>query len=102
MEQLNRDRAERFYAIHREKEFFPGLVEFMTSGQLVAVRLEGEDVRRRVRDFVGTTDPAQARAGSIRADFGSSVRMNAVHASNPAEDVDGELATFFADRNPTA
>jgi len=95
MRHLTRPQAEEFYAIHRGKEFFPGLVEFMTSGPLVAVRLEGEDVCRRVREFVGVTDPSKARPGSIRADFGTSVRMNAVHASNPEEDVLRELEFFF-------
>jgi nucleoside-diphosphate kinase len=95
MRRLNRTQAEGFYAIHRGKEFFPGLVEFMTSGPLVAVRLEGEDVCRRVREFVGVTDPGKAAPGTIRADFGTSVRTNAVHASNPEEDVRRELEFFF-------
>ena len=95
MRRLSREQAEEFYAIHRGKEFFGGLVDFMTSGPLVAVRLDGEDVCRRVRDFVGVTDPRKAAPGSIRADFGTSVRMNAVHASNPEEDVPRELRFFF-------
>jgi nucleoside-diphosphate kinase len=95
MRRLNRAEAEEFYAIHRGKEFFSGLVDFITSGPLVAVRLEGEDVCRRVREFIGVTDPGKAKPGSIRADFGTSVRMNAVHASNPEEDVLRELGFFF-------
>ena len=95
MRQLSRAEAERFYAIHRGKEFFPGLVEFMTSGPLVAVRLDGENACRRVRDFVGVTDPTKAAPGTIRADFGTSVRSNAVHASNPEEDVRREVDFFF-------
>ena len=95
MRRLTRAQAEGFYAIHRGKEFFPGLVEFMTSGPLVAVRLDGEDACRRVREFVGSTDPARAAPGTIRADFGTSVRTNAVHASNPEEDVRRELKFFF-------
>lgn len=95
MRQLSRPQAERFYAIHRGKEFFPGLVEFIASGPLVAVRLEGENVCRRVREFVGVTDPSKAAPGTIRADFGTSVRSNAVHASNPEEDVRRELQFFF-------
>ena len=97
MKRLTRAEAEEFYAIHQDKEFFDGLVEFMTSGPTVAVRLEADDARRRVREFVGVTDPAQARAGSIRADFGTSVRQNAVHASNPEEDVEREIRFFFPD-----
>ncbi|MFO7650108.1 MAG: nucleoside-diphosphate kinase [bacterium] len=84
-----------FYAIHRDKEFFAGLVEFMTSGPLVAVRLEAAGARAHLREFVGATDPAKAAPGTIRADFGTAVRTNAVHASNPAEDVERELAFFF-------
>jgi nucleoside-diphosphate kinase len=99
MRKLGRAEAAEFYTIHQGKEFFDPLVEFITSGPLVAVRLEGNDIRRRVREFVGATDPAQARPGSIRADLGTSVRMNAVHASNPEEDVDRELAFFFSDKN---
>lgn len=95
MRRLDRAEAESFYAIHRGKEFFPGLVEFMTSGPLVAVRLEGGDVCRKVREFVGATDPVKAAPGSIRADFGTAVRTNAVHASNPEEDVRREVEFFF-------
>ncbi len=92
---LSRADAEEFYSSHRGKEFFEGLVDFMTSGSLVAVRLEGIDAVHRVREFVGVTDPGKAAPGSIRADFGTSVRMNAVHASNPEEDVLRELEFFF-------
>ena len=94
MRRLSRAEAEGFYAIHRGKEFFPGLVEFITSGSLVAVRLEGENVCRRVREFIGVTDPSKAVPGTIRAEFGTSVRSNAVHASNPEEDVRRELGFF--------
>ncbi|MBN2465273.1 nucleoside-diphosphate kinase [candidate division WOR-3 bacterium] len=101
MRRLSREQAGEFYAIHRDKEFFPGLVEFMTSGPLVAVRLTGEDACRRVREFVGSTDPAKAAPGTIRADFGTSVRTNAVHASNPEEDVRRELEFFFPEAGDT-
>ena len=95
MRRLSRAQAEEFYSIHRGKDFFPGLVEFITSGPLVAVRVEGDDVLHRVREFIGVTDPGKAAPGSIRADFGTSVRTNAVHASNPEEDVRRELELFF-------
>ncbi len=97
MRQLTAAEAGDFYSIHRDKPFYDGLVEFMTSGPLVAVRLEAGDACRRVREFVGTTDPQQAAPGTIRADFGTSVRTNAVHASNPDENVKQELDFFFAD-----
>ncbi|MFO7676236.1 MAG: nucleoside-diphosphate kinase [bacterium] len=95
MRRLDAVAAGRFYAVHEGKPFFAGLVEFMTSGPLVAVRLEAPDARRRVREFIGVTDPSQAAPGTIRADFGTSVRANAVHASNPDEDVETELRFFF-------
>ncbi|MEO0078733.1 MAG: nucleoside-diphosphate kinase [candidate division WOR-3 bacterium] len=96
MRRLTTAEAEGFYAVHRGKEFFRGLVDFMTSGPVVACRLEAENARRRLREFIGSTDPAQAAAGTIRAEFGTSVRQNAVHAANPDEDVDRELGFFFA------
>jgi len=102
MRRLSRVQAEDFYAIHRGREFFPGLVEFITSGPLVAVRLEGENVCRRVREFIGVTDPAKAAPGTIRAEFGTSVRSNAVHASNPEEDVRRELEFFFPEPDAAA
>jgi len=98
---VSRPDAEQFYSIHREKGFFSGLVEFITSGPVVAVRLEAENARRRLREFVGVTDPAKAAPGTVRNEFGTSVRHNAVHASNPDEDVDKELAIMFAS-NPDA
>jgi len=97
MRRLSPVDASYFYAIHRGKPFFDGLVEFMTSGPLVAVRLEGADSRRRLRKFVGATDPSLAAPGTIRADFGTAVRTNAVHASNPDEDVEHEIRFFFPD-----
>jgi len=95
MRHLVRAEASEFYAIHRGKEFFERLLDFVTSGPLVAVRIEGSDVRRRLREFIGATDPAKAGKGTIRADFGTSIRANAVHASNPDEDVEKELQFFF-------
>ena len=95
MRRLTRPEAEELYAVHNGKEFFPGLVEFMTSGPVVAAALEGLGCRKGLRDFVGATDPSRAAPGTIRADFGTTVRANAVHASNPEEDVDRELKLMF-------
>lgn len=95
MRRLDVAEAGEFYAIHRGRDFFAGLVEFMTSGPLVAARLEAPGARAGLREFVGATDPAAAAPGTIRADFGTTVRMNAVHASNPSENVERELAFFF-------
>lgn len=98
MRQLSPAEAEEFYSIHRGKNFLAGLVEFMTSGPLIAMRIEGPEVRSRLRQLVGATDPAAALPGTIRAEFGTNNRMNAVHASNPDEDVERELRFFFSER----
>jgi len=99
---LTRTEAERFYSVHQRKEFFEGLVEFITSGPVVAVRVAGENARERLRQLVGATDPQKAEKGTIRERFGSSARMNAVHASNPEEDVSRELAFFFKNEREEA
>ncbi len=93
MRRLSRAEAEGFYAVHQGKDFFSGLVEFICSGPVVAVKVEGEAL-------AGDTDPSKAEPGTIRQRFGSSVRMNAVHAANPAEDVARELAFFFGTNQP--
>lgn len=97
MRRLRPAEAEEFYAIHRGKDFFPGLVQFITSGPVVAVLIEGDNCPQRLRQFVGATDPGKAKPGTIRADFGTSVQMNAVHASNPDENVNREISFFFPD-----
>jgi nucleoside-diphosphate kinase len=98
MRRLSPDEAEKFYAVHQGKEFFTGLVEFIASGPVVAVRVEGKDARKRVRELAGATDPQKAKMGTIRQRFGTSVRMNAVHAANPDEDVNKELDFFFGNK----
>lgn len=95
MRRLSREQAAKFYAVHCGRDFYDGLVEFITSGPVVAVRIEGPNARQDLREMVGVTDPARAAPGTIRADFGATVRMNAVHASNPDEDVERELRFFF-------
>lgn len=87
--------ADRHYAAHLERDFYPPLREFMTSGPLVAVRLSGEDAIVKVRDLNGATDPEKAEAGTIRADFATSVRTNCVHASDSEESAEAELALWF-------
>ncbi|MCX8014867.1 MAG: nucleoside-diphosphate kinase [candidate division WOR-3 bacterium] len=93
---LSHKQAEEFYAIHKGKDFFNGLVDFMTSGPVVALLLQGENVRVRLRDFIGDSDPKKAKPGTIRARFGTSIRENAVHAANPAENPDREISFFFS------
>jgi nucleoside-diphosphate kinase len=92
---LDGDKARAFYAVHQGKEFLDGLVEFMTSGPVLALLLERENALARLRELIGATNPQQAAAGTIRAEFGTSVRENVVHASNPEEDPRKEILCFF-------
>jgi nucleoside-diphosphate kinase len=93
---LDKARAERFYDVHRGKPFFVPLVEYITSGPVVAMRIEGdEDIIVRLRAFVGATDPSKASPGTIRCMFGGGIQNNAVHASDSAESAKKELAIVF-------
>ena len=92
---LNKQQAEDFYAIHKGKAFYADLVEFMISGPVVAILLQGDDIQKRLRTFIGATDPSKAEKGTIRAKYGSSVQHNAVHASNPLENPEQEMKFYF-------
>ncbi len=92
---IDGDFADRHYAEHLEREYYPPLREFMTEGPLVALVLSGLDVRASVRELNGVTDPSKATAGTIRADFGTSVRTNCVHASDSAESAASEIGLWF-------
>ena len=92
---FDRASAERFYAIHRERDFFPDLIAYMTSGPVVALKIDGPEVVERIRAFIGPTDPAKASPGSIRYMYGSSIQNNAVHASDSPESAKKELAIVF-------
>ncbi len=92
---LARPDAEGFYAVHRERPFFKPLVDFMTSGPVMIQVLEGENAIARNRDLMGATDPKQAAAGSIRADFAASIDANAVHGSDGPDTAGAEIAFFF-------
>jgi nucleoside-diphosphate kinase len=94
---FDRARAERFYAVHKEKEFFEGLVEFVTSGPLVAGVLAGEDAIARWRGLMGPTDPAEAGAGTLRAKYGSNIQNNAVHGSDAPETAAYEINVVFGE-----
>jgi nucleoside-diphosphate kinase len=85
-----------FYAEHRERPFFPALIEFMTSGPVVVQVLEGEGAISKNRELMGATNPKDAAAGTIRADFASSIDANAVHGSDSPESAVREIAYFFA------
>jgi nucleoside-diphosphate kinase len=92
---LARPDAEGFYAVHRERPFFKGLVDFMTSGPVMIQVLEGESAIARNRDLMGATDPKKAAAGTIRADFAESIDANAVHGSDAPDTARTEIAYFF-------
>ncbi len=95
---LSRVDAEAFYAIHAERPFFKDLVEFMVSGPVVVTVLEGKDAMVKNRDLMGATNPAEAEAGTIRADFAESIDANAVHGSDSVENATIEINFFFAQR----
>ena len=88
--------AEGFYAVHRERPFFPGLTEFMSSGPCVVLVLEKDSAVKGWRDLMGATDPAKADEGTIRKEFGSSVGENATHGSDSDENAAIEIAYFFS------
>jgi nucleoside-diphosphate kinase len=93
---LSQAQAEGFYAEHKERPFFPALVEFMTSGPVMVQVLEGENAILKNRELMGATNPQEAAAGTIRADFASSIDANAVHGSDAPESAAREIAYFFA------
>ena len=95
MTQLSRQEAEGFYAVHRERPFFNALVEFMISGPVMVQVLEGEGAVLKNRDLMGATNPKDAAAGTIRADFADSIDANAVHGSDSLENAAIEIAYFF-------
>ena len=92
---LTRDRAEAFYAVHRERPFFGELVDFMISGPIMVQVLEGEDAVARNREVMGATNPAEAGPGTVRADFASEITENAVHGSDSPESAAAEISFFF-------
>ena len=92
MAQLSRERAEGFYAVHKERPFFNDLVNFMISGPVMIQVLEGENAIALNRDLMGATNPAQAAPGTIRADFAVSIDENAVHGSDSPETAAEEIA----------
>ena len=97
MMQLSREQAEGFYAVHKERPFFKDLVDFMISGPVIVQVLEGENAISKNRELMGATNPAEAAAGTIRADFAQTVDENAVHGSDAVETAQNEIAYFFGD-----
>ena len=94
---LTAEQAQGFYAEHDGKPFFAGLVEFMTSGPIVVTALEGEDAVRRHREILGATNPANALAGTLRADYADSLTENGTLGSDSVESAAREIAYFFAE-----
>jgi nucleoside-diphosphate kinase len=94
---LTRPQAEGFYAVHRERPFFAGLVEFMTSGPVVLQVLEGENAIAAYREVMGATNPANAAEGTIRKLFAENIEANSVHGSDSSDNAAMEVAYFFAE-----
>ena len=93
---MTQRQAEGFYAVHRERPFFPSLTEFMSSAPCVVMTLENENAVKAWRDLMGATDPAKADDGTLRKEFGGSVGENAVHGSDSDENAAIEIAYFFS------
>jgi len=96
MKHLSQQEAEGFYAVHKDRPFFSDLVKFMTSGPVMIQALQGENAIAKNRELMGATNPAEAEAGTIRADFAESIDANAVHGSDATETAVVEIAYFFA------
>ena len=95
LQHLTKREAEGFYAVHRERPFFAGLTDFMSSGPAVLLALEAPDAIRKWRNLMGATDPAKAEGGTLRKEFGSSIERNATHGSDAPETAAFELGYFF-------
>lgn len=96
--QLSECDAKAFYGVHKERPFFGELVKFMVSGPVVVMVLEGENAILKNRDLMGATNPKEAKAGTIRADFAESIDANAIHGSDSAENAKIEIQFFFSKR----
>ena len=94
---LSDKQAQAFYAVHRERPFFPALVDYMTSGPVYVAALERDGAVPHLRKVMGATDPKKADSGTIRADYGESIEQNAIHGSDSDENAAIEIAFFFAE-----
>ena len=97
MRTFDRSVLEQHYEVHKERPFYPNLVDFMSSGPVVAIALEGKDAITVVRTLVGKTNAREAAPGTIRADLAASIEQNVVHGSDSAENAAREIAFFFAE-----
>ncbi len=96
MTRLTEAQAQSFYAVHKERPFFGGLVKFMTEGPVVVLALEREDAVKKLRDVMGATNPANAAEGTIRKRFAANIERNCVHGSDAPETAETELRFFFS------
>ena len=96
MTRLSQAQAEGFYAVHREKGFFPSLVKFMTEGPIIVMALEREDAVKGLREVMGATNPANAAEGTVRKRFATDIERNCIHGSDAPETAATELAFFFS------
>ncbi len=96
MLRLTQQQAEGFYAVHRERPFFPSLVKFMTEGPIIALALEREDAVKKLREVMGATNPANAAEGTVRKRFAASIERNCIHGSDAPETAAVELGYFFS------
>jgi nucleoside-diphosphate kinase len=95
MLKLSQGQAEGFYAVHKERPFYNGLVKFMTEGPVIVLALEREDAVKKLREVMGATNPANAADGTVRKLFAESIERNAIHGSDAPETAAAELAFFF-------
>jgi nucleoside-diphosphate kinase len=96
MTRLTPEQAEGFYAVHRERPFFPSLVKFMTEGPIIVMALERENAIAKLREVMGATNPANAAEGCIRKRFAESIERNCIHGSDAPETAEVELRYFFS------
>ncbi|MHA2502275.1 MAG: nucleoside-diphosphate kinase [Candidatus Kariarchaeaceae archaeon] len=94
---VSEELAQKHYAVHKERPFFNGLVEFITSGPVVALAVEGNNAVSVTRTIVGGTNPAEAAPGTIRGDLGMDIGRNLIHASDSVENAEYELGLYFSD-----
>jgi nucleoside-diphosphate kinase len=96
MTRLTEAQAQGFYAVHRERPFYAGLVKFMTEGPIIVMALEREDAVKKLREVMGATNPANAAEGTIRKRFAANIERNCIHGSDAPETAEVELRFFFS------
>ncbi|MCD6402824.1 MAG: nucleoside-diphosphate kinase [Candidatus Aenigmarchaeota archaeon] len=96
MKKLTKEEAEEFYSPHKGKHFYETLIEFVTSGPVIGMIVEGEDAIKKIREICGATDPKKASEGTIRHDYGINITCNSIHASTSEEDFQRESSIFFS------